>query len=56
MLAVVERLAAVASGERVVHFRGDSRVPYGLVIEVMDAVKAAGIETIGMVTQPPAPR
>jgi biopolymer transport protein TolR len=49
---LVKRLSAVASGERVVHFRGDARVPYGLVIEVMDAVKAAGIETIGMVTQP----
>jgi biopolymer transport protein TolR len=40
-------------GERVVHFRGDSQVPYGLVIEVMDAVKAAGIETVGMITQLP---
>ncbi len=50
---LVQRLTALASGERLVHFRGDARVPYGLVIEVMDAVKAAGIETIGMVTQPP---
>jgi len=40
-------------GERVVHFRGDSQVSYGLVIEVMDAVKAAGIETVGMITQLP---
>jgi biopolymer transport protein TolR len=40
-------------GERVVHFRGDSQVSYGLVIEVMDAVKVAGIETVGMITQLP---
>jgi biopolymer transport protein ExbD len=32
-------------------------VSYGLVIEVMDALKAAGIETVGMITeQPPTPR
>lgn len=51
---LAERLAILAPGERVVHFRGDALVPYGLVIEVMDALKAAGIETVGMVTQPPA--
>jgi len=47
------RLAALAGGERVLHFRGDAQVAYGMVIEVMDAVKAAGIETVGMITQPP---
>jgi len=48
------RLTELArQGERIVHFRGDSQVPYGLVIEVMDAVKAAGIETVGMITQMP---
>jgi biopolymer transport protein TolR len=40
--------------ERIVHFRGDAQVPYGLVIEVMDALKAAGIETVGMITEPPS--
>ncbi len=50
-----DRLVAVAHGrERVVHFRGDAQVPYGLVIEVMDALKAAGIETVGMITERPA--
>jgi biopolymer transport protein TolR len=50
-----ERLAALARGrERVVHFRGDAQVPYGLVIEVMDALKAAGIETVGMITARPS--
>lgn len=47
-----DRLVALAHGrERVVHFRGDAQVPYGLVIEVMDALKAAGIETVGMITE-----
>ena len=52
-----DRLRALTSNhERVVHFRGDAQVPYGLVIEVMDALKAAGIETVGMITErPPGP-
>jgi biopolymer transport protein TolR len=50
---LAERLAGLAGGARVIHFRGDARVAYGLVIEVMDAVKAAGVETVGMITQPP---
>ncbi len=50
-----ERLAGlVRNRERIVHFRGDAQVPYGLVIEVMDALKAAGIETVGMITERPS--
>jgi len=50
-----ERLSTLVRGrERVVHFRGDAQVPYGLVIEVMDALKAAGIETVGMITARPS--
>jgi biopolymer transport protein TolR len=48
--------ALVQTRERVVHFRGDAQVPYGLVIEVMDALKAAGIETVGMITERPTSR
>jgi biopolymer transport protein TolR len=43
-------MALTRAGQRVVHFRGDAQVPYGLVIEVMDALKGAGIETVGMIT------
>jgi biopolymer transport protein TolR len=39
--------------DRVVFFRGDAQVSYGLVMEVMDAAKAAGIEVLGMITQQP---
>jgi biopolymer transport protein TolR len=50
-----DRLLALARNhERVVHFRGDAQVPYGMVIEVMDALKSAGIETVGMITDRPA--
>ncbi|MGD0266458.1 MAG: biopolymer transporter ExbD [Candidatus Methylomirabilota bacterium] len=49
-------IALTRNRERVVHFRGDAQVPYGLVIEVLDALKAAGIETVGMITErPPGP-
>lgn len=34
------------------YLRADRDVPYGAVVEVMDAVKRAGIERLGMVTQP----
>ena len=50
--ALRDRLAALARTEgRQVYFRGDAQVAYGLVIEVMDALKGAGIETVGMVTE-----
>lgn len=42
--------------ERVLYFRGDARVPYGFVIDVMDAIKSSGIETVGMITDRPRSR
>jgi biopolymer transport protein TolR len=49
-----ERLAeAMRAGERTVQFRGDGQVSYGLVIEIMDTLKSAGIETVGMITERP---
>ncbi|MFQ5931699.1 MAG: ExbD/TolR family protein [Nitrospiraceae bacterium] len=33
-----------------VYLRADHRVPYGTVVQVMDEVKLAGIEKLGMVT------
>lgn len=34
--------------------RGDSGVPYGRVIEIMAALKQAGVPQVGLMTQPPA--
>ena len=34
--------------------RADAEVPYGTVVQVMDAVKKAGILRLGMITQPEA--
>lgn len=38
-----------------VYLRADRDVPYGVVVQVMDGVKRAGIEKLGMVTEPIAP-
>jgi biopolymer transport protein TolR len=53
--ALRDRLIAETRGrERTVQFRGDARVPYGLVIEVMDTLRDAGIENVGMITERPS--
>ncbi len=53
--ALRDRLVAAMQGrERTLQFRGDAQVSYGLVIEIMDTLKAAGIETVGMITERPA--
>jgi biopolymer transport protein TolR len=38
--------------DREVYFRADKNVPYGEVVKVMAAIKAAGVEKLGMVTVP----
>lgn len=40
--------------KRGVILRADRNVDYGFVIEVMGAIRLAGIQQIGMVTEPPA--
>lgn len=39
--------------DRQVFLRADQRVPYGEVMRVIATVKGAGIERLGMVTEPP---
>jgi biopolymer transport protein TolR len=38
-----------------IYIKADQNVPYGVVIEVMDAAKKAGIDKLGMVTEPVLP-
>lgn len=35
-----------------VYIRGDQRAPYGLVAQVLDIVKNAGVSNVGLVTEP----
>ena len=39
--------------EREVYLRADRNVPYGFVVEVMAEVRKAGVEKLGMITEPP---
>lgn len=49
-----EKLEKILAGnkEREVFFRADKAVPYGVVVGVMAEIKAAGVEKLGMVTDP----
>jgi biopolymer transport protein TolR len=53
---LTDKLKAISSErpDRQVFIRADDQVPYGDVIRTMAAVKAAGIENVGMVTEMPA--
>lgn len=53
---LTDKLKAIAQErpDRQVFIRADDQVPYGEVIRTMAAIKAAGIENVGMVTEMPA--
>ncbi len=53
--ALTEKLTAIARErpDREVFIRADEQVPYGDVIKMMGAIKAAGIDNVGMVTEMP---
>ena len=40
------------SGNDFVFLRADQEVPYGRVMMIMDQIKKAGADRVGMVTQP----
>jgi biopolymer transport protein TolR len=54
--ALMEKLQAIAHErpDREVFIRADEQVPYGKVIRTMAAIKAAGIDDVGMVTAMPS--
>src|SRR5204863_8303815 len=51
---VSELLEGKAGGEKVVIIRADEEVEYGAVMAAMDQLRQAGIEDIGLITQPVA--
>jgi biopolymer transport protein TolR len=50
------RQRAKDGGKRPVMVRADSSIPYGRVIQVVDAVREAGFTQVGFVTQGATPR
>ena len=49
-----QKLGKILAGQamREVYLSADKNVPYGLVVSVMAEVKGAGVEKLGMVTEP----
>jgi biopolymer transport protein TolR len=47
-----DKLAAVSDRKPNVFLRADKDVPYGLVVRIMGEIKEAGIEKLGMITEP----
>jgi biopolymer transport protein TolR len=39
--------------DREVFMRADKNVPYGFVVEVMSEIRKAGVDKLGMITEPP---
>lgn len=46
------KLEAISSRNPNIFLKADKDVPYGLVVEVMGEIKDAGIEKLGMITEP----
>ena len=52
MAAMKRKLEAISKLNPNIFLKADKDVPYGLVVEVMGEIKEAGIEKLGMVTEP----
>ncbi|HRS98375.1 MAG TPA: biopolymer transporter ExbD, partial [Smithella sp.] len=55
---LTSKLAAILSSriDREIFLRADKNVPYGFVVEVMAEVRRAGVDKLGMITEPPEER
>ncbi|HMK60782.1 MAG TPA: protein TolR [Dissulfurispiraceae bacterium] len=49
---LIAKLTAISKRNPDVFLKADKDVPYGTVVEIMGDVKEAGIEKLGMVTEP----
>jgi biopolymer transport protein TolR len=49
-----EKLIKVLQGrsDREVYLKADKNIPYGIVVQVMAEIKGAGVEELGMITEP----
>jgi biopolymer transport protein TolR len=53
---LTDKLTAIRQEKptQIVYLRGDTAASYGLVVGVIAALKSAGIEQLGMITEPEA--
>lgn len=49
---IKDKMKAISMLKPNVFLRADKNVPYGVVVEVMGELKEAGIEKLGMITEP----
>jgi biopolymer transport protein TolR len=49
-----EKLSKMLQGrsDRDVYLKADKNIPYGIVVQVMAEIKGAGVEQLGMITEP----
>lgn len=49
-----DKLIKILQGrkDRDVYLKADKSIPYGIVVQVMAEIKAAGVEQLGMITEP----
>ena len=54
MESLSEKLMKILQGrsDREVYLKADKNIPYGIVVQVMAEIKDAGVEQLGMVTEP----
>jgi biopolymer transport protein TolR len=52
MPVMKQKLEAISKMSPNIFLKADKDVPYGLVVEVMGEIKEAGIEKLGMITEP----
>ncbi len=38
--------------KKIVYFQGDKDLPYGVAVQVMDIARKAGVEVVGLITEP----
>jgi biopolymer transport protein ExbD len=52
---VASRLGNVLADkvDRTVYLKGDTNAPYSAIMDMMDALRKAGIETVGLITERP---
>jgi len=44
-----------SSKDKTVYLKGDKDAPYGAIMSMMDALRKAGIETVGLITEKKTP-
>jgi biopolymer transport protein TolR len=50
-----DALARAGASQRPVFLKADRGVPYGTIVELIARMRRAGVASLGLVTQPPAP-